>query len=162
MAKEEFHFEDFLNDISPEYADIASNLHNLLIESGCGLKMQLAKNGHVVSYTDKKTKKVTVNFVSRKNGPVIRIYGDNAYKYMDFLETLPEGMVKSVGKSTDCKRLAIDPSKCNQKCPMGYTITIKDVTYKKCRYGCFMFEMNDSNAPYIKTFLENELRERTA
>lgn len=161
MAKEEFRFEDFLNDISPEYADIAGNLHNFLLESGCGLKMQLAKSGHVVSYTDPKTKKVTANFVSRKKGPVVRIYGDNAYKYMDFLESLPEAMIKFVGKSPDCKRL-LDPAKCNQKCPMGYTLTLNGDTYKKCRYGCFMFEMNADSAPYIKTFLENELRERTA
>lgn len=161
MAKEEFRFEDFLNDISPEYADVVSHLHDFLLENGCGIKMQLAKSGHVVSYTDKKTKRVTVNFVSRKKGPVIRIYGDNAHKYMDFFETLPEEMIKSVGKSPDCKRL-LDPAKCNQKCVMGYTLAIKGETYKKCRYGCFMFEINSDSAAYIKTFLENELRERTA
>lgn len=162
MAKEEFCFNDFLNDISPEYTDIANSLHNFLLESGCGLKMQLAKSGHVVSYTDVKTKRVTANLVTRKKGPVVRIYGDNSYRYMDLFETLPDGMVKAISKSPDCKRLTVDPAKCNQKCPMGYTLTIKDVTYKKCRYNGLMFDLNTENAPYVKAILENEIRERNA
>lgn len=159
--KEELRFEGFLSDIDPKYTDIVGHLHDFLIGKGCGIKIQLAKSGHVVSFSDAKTKRVVANFVSRKNGPIARIYGDNSNKYIDFLEALPEEMIKAIGKSPSCKRL-IDPEKCNSRCPMGYDLTIKGTRYQKCRYGCFMFDINAVSAPYIKDFFDKEIAERTA
>lgn len=161
MDQKEMRFEDFLNDISPEYIDYVSEIHDLLLQHSCIIKMQLAKSGHVVSYSDPKTKKVVANFVSRKKGPVIRIYGDHSSKYMELLEALPEGMIKSIEKSSACRRL-IDPVKCNSRCPMGYTLTVKGIRHQKCRYNCFMFEINTQNSASIMSLLVKELRERAA
>ena len=159
MAKQEFHIEDYLNDISPDYADFIMSLHSYLTENGCVLTLKQAANGHVASYS--KNKKVIANFVSRKKGPVVRIYGDNVSKYIGFMETLPDGMIKAVAKAPACKRL-LDPAACNSRCSMGYDFTVKGAHHQKCKYNCFMFEINAENYTYIKDFLENELRERAA
>jgi len=157
MAKQVFHIEDFINDISPDYADFIMALHGFLMENDCTVTLKQAANGHVVSYA--KNKKVIANFVSRKKGPVIRIYGDNVRKYMGFMETLPDGMIKAIAKAPVCKRL-LDPAACNSRCSMGYDFTVNGAYYQKCKYNCFMFEINADNYPYIKDFLENEARER--
>lgn len=154
MAKQEFHIEDFLNDISPDYADFIMGLHNLLIENDCAMTMKQAANGHVVSYA--KNKKTVANFVSRKKGPVARIYGYNVSKYIDFMETLPDSMIKSIAKAPVCKRL-LDPSTCNSRCSTGFDFTVKGTHHQKCKYNCFMFEITAENDPYIKGFLEHEL-----
>ena len=154
-------YENFLNEVHPVYREAADQIHDYLLRSGCKIKIQPAKSGYVVSYSDPRTKKVAANFVFRKNGLIIRIYGENFNKYIDFLEELPAGMIKSMEKSAVCKRL-IDPSKCNSRCGMGYDFTVKGVRFQKCRYGCFMFEINDENIPFIKAFVENEIRERIA
>lgn len=159
MPKQEIPFENFLSDIGPEYAEAVCGLNGFLLENGCKAKLQLAKSGHVVSYTDAKKGHTIANFVSRKKGPVIRIYGNSSGEYIDFIASLPDKMIKAIEKAPVCKRL-LDPAKCNQRCPMGYTLAIKDETHKKCRYSCFMFEINDENYPHIKTFLEKEIEKR--
>lgn len=159
MAKKETDFTLYLNDIDATYADTVIALHELLKQNGYVLKMQESKSGHVVSYVDPKTKKVAVNFVVRKMGPFIRIYGDHAESYQDFFETLPEDFTAAIVKAPNCKRLQ-NPVDCNSKCAMGYTFTLNGETHKKCRYSCFFFSVSQKSAPYIKTFLENEIRER--
>lgn len=161
MGKEEFKYEDFLGAVNPIYADFVNQTNDFLIQNGCKIKIDLAKNGYLVSYSHAKTKRVVANFVFRKNGLVIRIYGDYINKYIDFAETLPAAMIKSIEKAPVCKRL-IDPTTCNSRCSMGYDFTIKGVQYKRCKYNCFMFEINDDNIPFVKAFLENEIKERTA
>lgn len=160
MDKKELHYEDFLEEVNPIYREFVDQTNDFLLQNGCKLKIELAKSGYLVSYSHTKTKRVIVNFVFRKNGLVIRIYGDYANKYVDFMETLPDVMIKTIDKSPVCKRL-LDPAKCNSRCTMGYDFSIKGNHYQKCRYNCFMFEINDENIPYIKIFLENEIKERT-
>jgi len=159
MAKQEFHIEDYMSDINPDYTDRILALHQLLTEQGCVMTLKKAASGHVVSYA--KNKKVIANFVSRKKGPMVRVYGDNVNKYPCFIETLPEAMLKAIDKAPACKRL-LDPATCNSRCSMGYDFTVKDTHHKKCKYSCFMFELNDTNFPYIKDFLEREAKERVA
>ena len=159
MAKQEYHIEDFLNDISPDCADFIMALHGYLTENDCAMTMKQAANGHVVSYA--KNKKVIANFVSRKKGPVVRIYGDNASKYTGFMETLPDTMLSSIAKAPACKRL-LNPGDCNSRCSMGYDFTVKGAHHQKCKYNCFMFEINAGHFPSIKAFLEHEVRERSA
>jgi hypothetical protein len=161
MATKEVDFTLYLKDIAPEYAADVTALHDLLMQSGFKLKMQESKNGQVVSYADPKTKRVAANFVTRKAGPFIRIYGDHAGKYQDFLQALPGELSAAIAKSSSCKRL-LNPADCNAKCAMGYTVTLNGETHKKCRYGCFFFPVSSGTAPYIKAFLENEIRERLA
>ena len=88
MDKKDLKFEDFLMDVDPAYHVFVTQTHDLLLENGCSIKMDLAKNGYLVSYSD-RNKRVLLNFVFRKSGLITRIYGDNVNGYNDFLETLP-------------------------------------------------------------------------
>jgi len=161
MSKEKIPFGDFLMDVDPAYLEFVMQLHEYLMENDCEVLIKPAKAGFVVSYSHNKTKKVVANYVFRKKGLIMRIYGDHVEKYMDAINTMPEEMTKAVEKAPVCKRL-LDPAKCNSRCPMGYVFTLKDTEYKKCRYSSFMFLMNEENYPYIKTLLEHELKERSA
>lgn len=157
--KEETPFGDFLSEVNPACLGFVTRLHEYLLENDCSVKIESAKSGYVVSYSLNKTKKVVANYVFRKKGLIIRIYGDYVSNYMEFINTLPEEMAKAIEKAPVCKRL-VDPAKCNSRCPMGYVFTLKGTEYQKCRYNSFMFLINDENTSYIKTFLEHELEER--
>lgn len=159
MDEVKIKFDDFLMDVEPENLSFVLELNDYLLENGCSIKIQAAKSGYVVSYTH--LKKVLANYVFRKNGMIIRIYGNHIGDYNRFLNDLPDDMVKAIQKAPVCKRL-LDSSKCNSRCPMGYTFLLKDETYKKCRYSSFMFPVNSESGSYIKVFLENEIIERTA
>ena len=158
MDKKDLRFEDFLMDVHPAYHEFVNDTHGFLLENGCNMKMGVAKNGYLVSYSD-KNKRVIANFVFRKSGLVIRIYGDAVNQYNDFFETIADDMVAAVRKAPVCKRL-IDITKCNQKCRMGYEFTLGSVFYQKCQYNCFMFAVNNESIPYISSFLEKELAAR--
>ena len=158
MDKKELSFEGFLTDVNPAYHEAVTQIHNALLEKGCRVKMELAKNGYVVSYAD-ENKRVIANFVFRKSGLIIRIYGDAASRYDDFIEALPDAMVKAIEKAPVCKRL-VDITKCNSRCRMGYEFTLKGTPYQKCQYNCFMFLVNDESIPYINDFLSKELSAR--
>lgn len=161
MAKEEIKFEDFLADVSLLNQDFVNETHSFLLNNGCKYKIEAAKSGFVVSYSHPETKKVVVNYVFRKSGLIIRIYGDNINKYADILDKLPDGMVKAIQKAPVCKRL-VDPEKCNSRCAMGYQFNLKGTDYQKCRYSSFMFEIKDENYASVRDFLEHELKERSA
>ena len=152
-------FEDYLLEVDSQYQWFAREFHEYLLGSGCTLKLATAKNGYVVSYTHIKSKRVIMNFVFRKKGLVTRIYGDNVGQYPDILKSLPEKMLKSIEKAPNCKRFE-NPPRCSPKCG-GYVFAINDTQYQKCRYNCFMFEVDDESIPYITMFLENELKERS-
>jgi len=157
MDKADIKFEDFLMEVDPDNLKFVLSLHEYLLQNGCTVKIQPAKSGYVVSYTH--SKKVIANYVFRKKGLIIRIYGDHICDYNDFLNTLPDEMIKAIEKAPICKRLA-DPTKCNSRCPMGYVFTIKDTNYQKYRYNSFMFLINDTSAPHIKTFIEHVIKGR--
>ena len=159
MADLKISFEDFLMEVPPESQAFTSELHNYFLSNGCIEKYQLAKNGIVVSYTFIKSKRVIANFVFRKSGLIIRIYADFIPSYADFLNSLPQPMLKSIDKAPVCKRL-IDPEKCSSRCKMGYSFTLLDNDYKKCRFNCFMFNINTENNPFIKDFISNEINAR--
>ncbi len=161
MSKEQIVFEDFLTNVSPVNLDFVNKTHDFLLQNGCTYKIEVAKSGHVVSYVLAKTKKVIVNYVFRKSGLIIRIYGDHINKYTDILTSLPENMAKTIEKAPVCKRL-VDPTKCNSRCTMGYVFDLKGTTHQKCRYNSFMFEVKEENYEAIKSFLELELKNRTA
>ena len=151
-------FEDFLNDVDPRYRDFAQQTHDYLLGEGCKLKMQLAKSGYVVSYGHGKSKRVVMNFVFRKSGLIARIYGENAGQYDDFLASLPDAMKKSIEKAPMCKRFE-EPPKCSPNCS-GYVFDLNGTQYQKCKYNSFMFEIDDESIPFIRGFLENEIKMR--
>ena len=156
--EEKMDYNDFLVSVDPQYQVFARSIHDYLLESGCKLKMTSAKNGYVVSYQHGRKKRVVLNFVFRKSGLVARIYGDNVGMYLDVLESLPDSMKNSVIKAPSCKRFDVPP-KCNSKCG-GYVFCVGGVQYQKCRYNCFMFEVNDESLPFIRSFVEKELAHR--
>ena len=90
---------------------------------------------------------------------LVRIYGEYANKYPDFLDTMPEGMAQSIKNAGECKRLVHNT--CSPKCT-GYDFMMGNERFQKCRYNCFEFLVTDENNPFIKSFIENELKERTA
>ena len=110
------------------------------------------------SYTD-PNKRVLLNYAFRKNGLVIRIYGDHVNDYIAFMETIPDGMQKAIAKAPVCKRL-LDFTQCNPRCRMGYDFTLKGTRHQKCRYNGFMLPVTHENNPFIRAFLENELEAR--
>jgi len=157
LEKTDIRFEDFLMEAEPSNLDFILELHDYLLQNGCDVKIQAAKSGYVVSYSH--SKKVIANYVFRKKGLIIRIYGDHVGEYSEFLGSLPDEMAESIEKAPVCRRL-VDPLKCNSRCPMGYAFTLRGTPYQKRRYGSFMFLVDDNSSSYIKAFLENELRER--
>jgi len=159
MDKTNLTFDSYLSDIGPDYEPFVMQIHDALTQWGCTVKLQEAKNGHVVSFADPRTKRVIVNFVSRKKGPVIRIYGDNAGSYGQLINDLPQDMVQEIEKASICRRMH-DPAKCNSRCLMGYALTINGTQHKKCRNSCFMFTMNARNTPSILELLHRELQAR--
>jgi hypothetical protein len=161
MSKNELQFDNYLSDINPEFETYVMQVYEKLTAHGCAVKLQEAKSGYVVSFLDPETKKTVANFISRKKGPIIRIYGDNAGKYMDVIASLPDNMLKDIEKAPVCRRL-IDPAKCNSRCVMGNILTINGVEHKKCRINCFMFVMDAQNIPSILALLDSEISQRTA
>lgn len=161
MEKQTISFDNFLFDVHPQSRPFVEQIHETLLQNGCTVKLTQAKNGYVVSYTYMPQKRVIINFVFRKKGLMIRIYGDNAGAYEEFLETLPGAMRKAIEKAPVCKRL-IDPAQCSSHCPMGNTFSLGGVQHKKCRYSNFMFLVEEDSYPFLKAFLEHELRERMA
>jgi len=159
MEKQALYFENYLADIDPGHVPYAEEIHDFLVGQGCALKFQAAKNGLVISYLPHGGSKVLANFVSRKKGPTIRIYADHLPAYSNKLDSLPDGMRKSIEKAPVCRRL-IDPAKCNARCPMGYSFTMADTLHHKCRYNCFMFVMDDGSNSAIRELLSAELDSR--
>jgi hypothetical protein len=116
-----------------------------------------AKSGFTVSYVFKSSGRTLATFVFRKTGMKLRIYPEHIRQYADFLNTLPDKMKKEIQKASVCKRL-VNHNDCNPKCVMGYDFFIDDEHYQKCRYMAFMPMLSDENNPYIKAFLEEELK----
>jgi len=127
-----------------------------MIQNGCKLKLELAKNGYVASYQHGKKKRVILNFVFRKIGLLARIYCNFVGQYLEVYDETPEKIAKSIEKAPECKRFS-DPSECNPKCN-GYVFTVSGTQYQKCRYNCFLFAVTDESIPFIRSLYENELR----
>jgi len=149
-------FKDFIIEVDPQYQDFAKKLHEYLLQNECKLKMTSAKNGYVVSYQYGKKKRVLMNFVFRKSGLVARVYGDNVNEYIDMIDSLPDEMKKAVVKAPKCKRFDDLPG-CNPKCS-GYVFNLDKTQHQKCRYNCFLFNVNDESIPFIRIMIEKELK----
>ena len=157
MAQETITFEQFFETVDPENKPFTEQLHNYLLENGCKVKFEEKKSGFLASYKFGKPPKALMNFLFRKQGMLTRIYGEGTGGYLEFLNSLPADMVRSIEKAGICKRIV--ENTCSPKC-MGYDFTIGTERYQKCRYGCFEFLMTSESNPYIKSFVEHELKER--
>lgn len=152
---EKYTFEDFLASVDVVNQKFVSDLHDELTGLGCKIEVKQAKSGYVVSYS--LHNKTIANYVFRKKGLIARIYANHIVQYMEVLDTLPDGMVKSIQEAPICKRL-VDPSTCNQRCAMGYDFILKGERMQKCRNGAFMFLLSEENRPFVRTLLLNEAR----
>ena len=159
MSKEKITFNQFLEAVASEHQTFIENLHNYLLEQGCKVTFEEKKNGYLASFKYGKPPKSVLNFLFRKHGMLIRIYGENVNKYEDFLNTLPAEMVESIAKSGECKR--ITNNTCSPKCT-GYDFMISGSRFQKCRYNCFEFLVSVQKNPYIELFIKHELAERMA
>lgn len=161
MRNQELSFESFLRDVHPATMPYVQEIHDLMEQSGCGLKLEMAKSGYVVSYTFGKPKRTVMNFVFRKGGLMARIYGDHYGNYLDVLGAMPDAMWNELKESPDCKRM-LDPTKCNSRCKMGYAVDLRGEELKKCRYSGLFFPVNEENQPSILAMLRREMEERAA
>ncbi len=159
--KATYAFDDFLPQVAPDHLPFVLDLDSALRAWGYKTKVELAKSGYVVSYLHPKTKKTLLNYVFRKTGMLMRIYGDHVGGYLDFLQTLPESMAKEVAGEPNCKRL-LNPAACNSRCPMGYVFSIRGEEYQKCRYNAFVFDVTNETMPFLKPFVEKEALARDA
>ena len=157
MPKEKISFEQFMETVDADNKPFVMDMHNYLLAGGCKVTFEEKKSGFLASYKFGKPPKALLNFVFRKNGMLARIYGERISGYPDFLNTMPAEMVQSIEKAGECKRLVHNT--CSPKCT-GYDFTIGSEHYQKCRYNCFEFLMTAQSKPYLKEFIEHELRER--
>jgi len=159
MAQEKITFEQFIEAVDADNKPFVQDLHKYLLDNGCQVTFEEKKNGYLASYKYGKPLKAVLNFIFRKQGMLTRIYGERISEYRDFLNTLPPEMVQHFEKAGDCGRLVNNT--CSMKCT-GYDFIIGDLHFQKCRYNCFEFLMTEESNPYIKTFVEHELKERIA
>ena len=155
MEKIKLGFDAFIATVGDGDKAFVTELHQVFMDKGCKIEVKEAKSGYVVSYI--LNKKTVANFVFRKAGLIVRIYANHVKEYMAFLETLPDAMIQTIQESPNCKRL-INPNDCNSKCAMGYEFLLRGQRLQKCRNGAFMFLLCGENNPFIKTFLEQELK----
>lgn len=148
-------FDDFIATVPTENQDFVKELHDKLIELGCKIDIKTAKSGYMVSYI--YNKKTVANYVFRKKGMLVRIYGVHVNDYEEFLETLPDEMSLAIQKAPICKRM-VNPDACNSKCSMGYDFWLKGEHYQKCRSSAFMFLVCPQNNPFIQTLMLNEVK----
>ena len=146
-------FQDFLVTVEGENQGFVSELHDELTQLGCKTEIKSAKSGFVVSYT--LHKKTIANYVFRKKGLMTRIYVNHLDEYGEILETLPDGMARTVREAPVCKRLT-DPAACNPKCATGYDFILEGERLQKCRNNAFFFLLSEETRPYVKALLLHE------
>lgn len=157
MNKPDEKFTAFLEIVEERYQEFVLEIDQYLIQNNCKRVLKPAKNGYIASYAFVDSKRALASFVFRKSGIKLRIYPEHIAQYDVFLNTLPEKMKKEIKKASICKRL-VNPEDCNPKCIMGYEFHMDSEQYQKCRYMAFMPTLNEENNPYIKSFLEQELK----
>lgn len=158
MEKTNQKYMDFLATVAPENQEFVNTMHDFFMDNNCTVEIKTAKNGYMISYKYKPTKKAVMNYVFRKKGMLVRIYASNISKYDSFLDTVSDDMKKDIKKAGPCKRL-LDPTACSPNCTMGYVFNMDGENYQSCRYGAFFFLVDEESKPFIRGFIENEIGE---
>jgi len=159
MGKDKYTFDDYVMNAGGLHVDFYNDINDMLSENEFAAKVELKKSGFALSYVQKSTKKTILNFVNRKKGTYIRLYGDHADQYFDYFTDLSEKMISEIKKGMDCKRM-IDPSACNSKCKKGINMLIDGNVYGKCRYSALFFFLESEKYESIKEMLALEMKER--
>lgn len=149
----------FLNSVSEDDLEFVGQIDEALLARGYKREIKAAKSGFVVSYRGGEGKRTLFNYVFRKSGMLMRVYGEHAKDYQDVLDDLPEDMKKRIRKAGPCKRL-LDPSACSSRCPMGYVFHLEGEQQVKCRYNAFLLPVNEESKPYLQLMLEREVEAR--
>ena len=160
MENSELRYDDFFVSVNDDYKDFVNTVKERVFEEGYTIiKMGSSKtNLYTVAFIQPKTRRGIANFYLRKRSFKMTISAKNCAKYPDVFSSLPEKMVVQIGKANPCLNLT-DPGKCMDKCA-GYEFNIGETLYQKCRFGCFQFDVNAENIPFLMDILETELKER--
>lgn len=150
-------FLNFLATVPEEQREFVSNLHDLLTEKNCTIRIKEAKSGYAVSYL--WADKSIMNWVFRKSGILARIYGDHSDQYEAVIAALPADMQKKMTGSRDCKRLK-DPTACSDTCVMGFVYDLDGMTHQKCRNDGMFFLLSSKTALHIRALIDAELTVR--
>jgi len=154
-AKEKMSLEQYLAACGKGDGDFVQELHDYMLANKGKVTFEKQKTNSLGSLKYKQ--RSVFNFLLREHGLFVRIYGENIGTYPDFLQTLPGEMIGEIQQAGLCKWLVY--GKCSPKCG-GYDFHIADEHFQKCRYGCFEFLATEGSKPFIKAFVEHEMRER--
>ena len=161
MPKEIIPFSDFLAAAGAEHEDFINQMHDWLQENDCVVNIKTAANGYVVSYVHKPSKRTVMNYIFRKQRPMLRVYADHVLAYADTLAHWPDSMKDNIRKGGNCRRL-IDPTACNSRCLGGFDFVLDGERQQKCRcHMSFTFFLDDETKPYLAQAMQCEMRERT-
>ena len=84
-------FEEFFITVPQENQKFVKELHQDLVKHGCTMTIKEAKSGYMAAYLYQK--KTIMNYVFRKKGLFLRLYGEHAKDYEACLDTLPKDMI---------------------------------------------------------------------
>lgn len=160
MEKIKHTFEEFIANVGSKDQEFYKHINEIIIEGGYHSKVELKKSGYSVSYVDNKNKKTLLNFVTRKKGILVRIYGDHSEEYMQVFDVLPNSMKVEVKKGQDCKRM-VDEKSCNSKCKMGINIGLDGEIHSKCRYSAMLFQVEKEKYDCIEAIVNHEIEFRS-
>lgn len=155
--KKKITFEAFLSSVSEENQAFVSKSHQTLMDHGCTIEIKEAKSGYMVAYLYQN--QTLANYVFRKKGMLIRIYGTHVKEYETILDEFPLEMKTAIRNAQDCKRM-LDHDACNPKCSMGYAFRMDQVPYQKCKNSAFLFLVSPQYHPYIQSLLLQEVMAR--
>jgi hypothetical protein len=162
MAKAKYQLDDFLAIVNDRDRDFVLAIHNMLVEKGYKLKVQVTKTyGLHIAYAQPKIKTVKgiiAYFLVQAGKLMMRVNADHLSQYPQILDRLPESMVSQIADASDCLKIK-DPQKCWQGC-MGYAFEIRGRQYGKCICNCFMLNVNGDSYPFLVEMLEQEAARR--
>jgi len=164
MAAAKYQLEDFLALVDCDYRNFVLEIHEMLLQDGYKLKIQLTKlYGLHISYSQPKirvVKGIIVYFLVNNGKLKIRINTDNLAKYPDVLNCLPENILQQMDKADNCLKI-IDPNKCWQGC-IGYDFHIGERHYQKCLNNCFLLDVDAESFPFLLELIKREKSQRRA
>ena len=165
MDKKKYEFEEFLEEVnflewvSSEDKKFITDVHEMLVQKDCKVKITSSKtNPFLLAFTQKR--KGVMSLYLRKKGLKARINVNNLEKYPDLVNSLPETMVNQLDKSSKCKNM-IEGQKCWDGC-IGYDFHLGETHYQKCKFSCFQFDVEEESIPVLFELLNSELNARVA
>jgi len=153
-------YDDFFMSVKDEYKDFVREVNERVAEAGY-TKINVGTNKtnlYKVAFAQPKTRKGIANFYLRKKGLKMTISAKHCADYPETFAAMNEEMKKQIDKAHDCKNL-VEGGGCMDKCA-GYNFRIGETPYQKCKFGCFLFDVEKENLPVLRTLLESELKAR--